>query len=161
VYELSSRRTAATVLAELAARCEALRLDPKVIEKIRVMLFADARHVAPALAAIANAAAGARRPVALMPVGKPSDVSRATGWGNVHKAGWASAAAVPDLLSAAAAAPQVPVDYWRVRVSTGRNAAMLRHLPKAFRRAGEVVRTRARRLLCLVSHYAPLSAALG
>ena len=68
--------------------------------------------------AIAAAEVPPAFPLAVIPVGKANDVSRVSGWGPYHKANWAEAATVPDLLSAVAVAPEVSVDYWRVRLAT-------------------------------------------
>lgn len=63
-------------------------------------------------------------PLALLPVGKSNDVSRVSGWGPVYKANWLEGTTVPDLLSAIAVAPEVNVDYWRVRLATADKALL-------------------------------------
>jgi hypothetical protein len=137
VYELSSHRTPASVLDELADHFKTSHLDTTVTEKLRIVLFANSRHVFSTLKDVVNSSAGQRYPIALLPVGRSNDISRVSGWGNVFKGAWESAATVPDLLSAVAAAPQVKVDYWRARVATD-NKALLKYLPKAFSAGKEV-----------------------
>ena len=65
-----------------------------------------------------------RFPLALLPISKSNDVSRAVGWGSVYKQDFREEHVVPDLLSAIAAAPPVKVDCWNVRIMTSDKRAL-------------------------------------
>jgi hypothetical protein len=78
-----------------------------------------------------------RFPIAVVPIGKSNDVSRAIGWGSVYKQDFHNSAVIPDVLSAVASGPIVSVDCWNVSAASSDKKA-LRDLPRSF--AGDDVR---------------------
>lgn len=80
-----------------------------------------------------------RFPLALLPISKSNDVSRAVGWGSVYKQDFKEEHVIPDLLSAIAAAPPVNVDCWNVRIMTSDKRA-LGDAVASFRNAKDVRR---------------------
>jgi uncharacterized protein YlxP (DUF503 family) len=77
-----------------------------------------------------------RFPIAVVPIGKSNDVSRAIGWGSVYKNDFRVDQVVQDVLTSVAAGPPVKVDCWNVCVASS-DKKSLRDLPRSF--AGDEV----------------------
>jgi hypothetical protein len=137
VFDIS-QETAPIVLKQVADKLDAANVDSVTQANTRVALFANCRGVYKALQDIAASQGGQYFPIGLLPLGKSNDVSRVSGWGNVHKQDWSKPSTAPDLVSAITMAPEVKVDYWSVRAASS-DRASLDKMPAAFKKQGKDV----------------------
>lgn len=127
------------MLKLVADKLEAAKIDSVTQANTRVVLFANCRGVYKALQDIAASECGQYYPIGLLPLGKSNDVSRVSGWGNVHKQDWTKRSTAPDLVSAITVAPEVKVDYWSVRAASS-DRGSLEKMPASFKKEGKDVR---------------------